>query len=142
MTPNKLIALVVEDHQPIAELIRVILMGINVKVTRVLNKIDLALVDDIFQQHGLVDVVFLDLVVKNASGLTLLRHLKDRYPQIKVVVVSGENRASIVAECLNAGADHFIVKPFCIRQFTDYLETLLPPEKLPLTLDSHAPAQA
>ncbi|NGZ29284.1 MAG: chemotaxis-specific protein-glutamate methyltransferase CheB [Magnetococcales bacterium] len=58
-------------------------------------------------------VVCLDVEMPEMDGLTTLQHIKQRYPQIAVIMVSGVSRsnANIVMECLNAGALDFVTKP-------------------------------
>lgn len=61
----------------------------------------------------LPDVILLDVEMPEMDGLTTLQHLKARFPQVTVVMVSGLSRsnANIVMECLNAGALDFVTKP-------------------------------
>lgn len=60
-----------------------------------------------------VDLVLLDVEMPEMDGLTTLRHITARYPQIAVVMVSGasHSNADIVVECLNLGAFDFVTKP-------------------------------
>ena len=58
-----------------------------------------------------IDLVITDLYMPSMSGLDLLVSVKDSWPNIPVIIMSGrgpEARDSAVA----AGADDFIAKPF------------------------------
>lgn len=59
------------------------------------------------------DVVLLDVEMPVMDGLSSLKEIGKRFPQVTVIMVSGLSRsnANIVLECLNAGALDFITKP-------------------------------
>ena len=45
------------------------------------------------------------------SGVDLLKSLKKKYPDLPVVMASGDKSASVIVECIQEGADDFIEKP-------------------------------
>ncbi|MBF0295749.1 MAG: chemotaxis-specific protein-glutamate methyltransferase CheB [Magnetococcales bacterium] len=59
------------------------------------------------------EVILLDVEMPVMDGLTTLKEVRKRYPQITVVMVSALSRsnANIIMECLNAGAMDFVTKP-------------------------------
>lgn len=63
-------------------------------------------------EKGLPDLVFLDLLMPNKSGLDALPEIRRRAPSAKVVVVSSMETRSMVDAALQAGATGFIGKPF------------------------------
>jgi two-component system chemotaxis response regulator CheY len=58
------------------------------------------------------DLVTLDIVMPNVDGVAALRRLIENDPQATVVMVSAVNQKEKLAECIQAGAIDFIVKPF------------------------------
>ncbi|MFP4424020.1 MAG: response regulator [Candidatus Woesearchaeota archaeon] len=60
------------------------------------------------------DIVFLDIVMDtNRSGIDLLIAIKKYNPNIKVVMVTSlSHQDQIIKECVDAGADEYISKPF------------------------------
>ena len=58
------------------------------------------------------DLVFLDLLMPNKSGLDALPEIRHRAPSAKVIVVSSMETRSMVEAALAAGAIGFIGKPF------------------------------
>ena len=60
-----------------------------------------------------IDVVFLDVEMPVMNGLETLRVIRQRYPKLLVVMVSGHNKANvdITIEALSLGAYDFIGKP-------------------------------
>jgi DNA-binding response OmpR family regulator len=68
-----------------------------------------------FLQNGnLPNLVISDLNTPKLSGLELLQQLKasDFFMDIPVIVLSGEESSEKRINCLNAGAEDFVVKPF------------------------------
>jgi DNA-binding NtrC family response regulator len=61
---------------------------------------------------GPFDVVVTDLRMPRASGLDLLRYLRERDPDAIVIVVTAFGDATVTAEAIHAGAHDFISKPY------------------------------
>jgi len=57
-------------------------------------------------------VVCLDVMMPDISGLDILHHIKQCYPDMLVLMVTGDNKREIVLEAVQAGADGFLIKPF------------------------------
>jgi PAS domain S-box-containing protein len=55
--------------------------------------------------------VLTDLIMPEKSGMDLLREITTRYPEIAVILVSGQNDSSMVRKALKNGAFDYIVKP-------------------------------
>ncbi|ELR69710.1 Chemotaxis regulator - transmits chemoreceptor signals to flagelllar motor components CheY [Fulvivirga imtechensis AK7] len=64
------------------------------------------------EQHDNLDLVTLDLILPDNSGLDVLRSIKEKYPDQNVVVVSAVGQSSIVEQAMEIGASAYIVKPF------------------------------
>ena len=67
--------------------------------------------------------VVIDLTMPHLSGQELLQKLKERYPELPVVVMTGRNEVEIAVECMRIGAFDYLVKPVeparfvsCIRR--------------------------
>ena len=61
-----------------------------------------------------IDLIFLDLVMPEMSGLELLTRIKSdtRLRVIPVIIVSGIEDTAGVIDCIEAGADDYLHKPF------------------------------
>jgi DNA-binding NtrC family response regulator len=64
------------------------------------------------EEQGLFDAVVTDLRMPAASGLDLLRDLRERDPDALVIVVTAFGDATVTAEAIHAGAYDFISKPY------------------------------
>jgi two-component system chemotaxis response regulator CheY len=58
------------------------------------------------------DLVTLDIVMPGLDGVSALKQLRVEFPEARVVMVSAVNQRDKLAECIQAGALDFIVKPF------------------------------
>jgi DNA-binding NtrC family response regulator len=56
-------------------------------------------------------VVVLDLSMPHLAGEDLLRRLKERYPELPVIVMTGHNEVDTAVGCMKAGAFDYLVKP-------------------------------
>ena len=58
------------------------------------------------------DIVCLDNVMPEMSGLEVLREIRSQLPQSLILMVSGSANRETVQSALQGGADGFVVKPF------------------------------
>lgn len=58
------------------------------------------------------DLVLLDVFFPSENGLDILAQLKKRFPQIKVLMVTGLRQETILSEAQRLGADGVLYKPF------------------------------
>ena len=59
-----------------------------------------------------VDLVLTDLMMPRMSGSDLLLAVKERWPETVVIVVTGFGTIQGAVACIQAGAAHFMTKPF------------------------------
>ncbi len=72
------------------------------------------------------DLVLLDLVMPEMSGLEVLLELQRRQEGAPVVVVSTLDAQSLVDEAMDRGARGFVLKPFHPLEIVDQINRLLP----------------
>ncbi len=74
------------------------------------------------------DAIFLDINMPGVNGIEVLRYLRrDPYTaQVPVVIVSANDSDAVRAQALQAGANHYIVKPPTIEQIENALVGVLP----------------
>lgn len=58
------------------------------------------------------DLVLTDLKMEGMDGLALLRHIRDRHPDIEVVVLTGYPTVDTAVEAMRAGAYDYLAKPY------------------------------
>lgn len=102
--------LIIEDDLSMRSLLKTLLEieNFQVNVLEVNNEMDL-----VAQIHNSdADVILMDVNLKSTDGLTILRQIHRDVPEQKkyrVIMTSGEDRKQ---ECLMAGADEFLLKPY------------------------------
>ncbi len=74
------------------------------------------------------DLVTLDIVMPRMDGVAALKQLRQQDPQARVVMVSAVNQKEKLAECVQAGAVDFIVKPFEKTVLRSFFEKALQAE--------------
>ena len=62
------------------------------------------------------DLVTLDVVLPGMDGLETLRQLKQRLPDVPVVMLSGHGQARTIVEAMRLGASDFLRKPFEVEE--------------------------
>ena len=58
------------------------------------------------------DLVLLDLALPGQSGLELLPQIKDRQPELPVIMITAYGSVANVVEAVRAGAENFVQKPW------------------------------
>jgi DNA-binding response OmpR family regulator len=59
-----------------------------------------------------IDLMLLDLRMPKLDGETVLQHVKENYPNISVIVVTGQSGSDVKKYVLSLGADNYIQKPY------------------------------
>lgn len=59
-----------------------------------------------------IDLVLTDYKMPKISGLDLIRHIHDNYPQIKVIMLTGYPTIEGAVEAVKVGAEEYLTKPF------------------------------
>jgi DNA-binding response OmpR family regulator len=63
-------------------------------------------------EQGAPDLVLLDLGLPDADGLVVCLEVRQRYPDVAVVVVTARTDEADAVRALDGGADDFVLKPF------------------------------
>jgi len=67
------------------------------------------------------DIICMDVVMPQMSGLEALQTIKGMYPEIAIVMVTGTPSVDNVHQSIQSGASGFIVKPFKVGKVLDTL---------------------
>jgi len=62
------------------------------------------------------DVLLLDLMLPDGDGFSLLHTIKDKWPDLGVLIISAKNALTDRIEGLNLGADDYLPKPFHLAE--------------------------
>ncbi len=90
----------------------------------------------------LPDRVILDLRMPGRGGLEVLRDLKSRYPEVRVVILSGYGSIATAVEAVHLGADNFVSKPASAEMILAAFERGTPSPAAGGELEYEAPSLA
>ena len=71
------------------------------------------------------DLVLTDVKMPRLNGLGLLKEIKSKYPDIPVIILTGQGTMETAIKALKLGASDFITKPFEIASLTNTIENNL-----------------
>jgi response regulator RpfG family c-di-GMP phosphodiesterase len=74
-------------------------------------------------QRNLTPVVVTDLRMPGRGGLWLIREIRQRWPEVGIIVLTAGRDTDATSECLRAGAHHYFLKPIKLDEFRHVLET-------------------
>lgn len=77
------------------------------------------------QDGDKVDLTVTDVVMPQMDGPTLYKHLKERWPRMKVVFVSGYTEDRLREQFKSGEEIHFLGKPFSLKQLASKVKELL-----------------
>lgn len=75
-------------------------------------------------QHS-IDLALLDISMPGEDGLSLARHLRERYPRIAVVMLTSAGTVVDRIVGLEVGADDYVAKPFDPRELLARVKSVL-----------------
>lgn len=114
--------LIIDDNDIFRMLLRTILRGDEYDVvgeaTNAKRGIELALMLE-------PDIICLDNLMPEISGLEVLREIRPKLPQTLIMMVTGSTDRETVQAALQGGANGYIVKPFNSRRVLSALDQAL-----------------
>ena len=112
--------LVIEDHGDMALLLELLLDSKNMEVDHVHNLTDAR--EWIEKEQPAL--ILLDNRLPDGLGIDFIGYLKLKYPQIKIIMISGVDPAAEDA-ALATGADKFLCKPFTKAQLNESINLVM-----------------
>lgn len=117
---NKARVMIVDDEHDFAATLaeRLRLRSYNAHVV-VSHSETLALVDKIKP-----DVVLLDLNLPGISGIEILMTLRNVYPEVEVILLTGHMDLASTIEGLRLDSFHYLIKPFDLQELIEKIDTV------------------
>ena len=107
--------LIVDDEEGIRESLKLILE----------DHYDLIAVDsgeqalECLRNDASIGLALLDIKMPKVNGLDILKAIKEEFPEMKVIIVTGYKSVETAAEAARLGACGYIVKPFKIDEILE-----------------------
>ncbi len=78
---------------------------------------------------GWVDLVVTDMVMPEMDGVKLIGHIREHYPNVKIIAISGggahETPEDCLGQALESGAARTLMKPFMLSELFSVTKDLL-----------------
>ena len=116
--------LVADDDKQVRQILKIFLTRQGYHVDEAENGAQaLAIIDS-----ARPDLVFLDIVMPDLSGIETLRWIRQKYPELSVIIMTGMNQEEVWKKAMLSGATDYITKPFSYEQLRANLNLYLPLE--------------
>ena len=112
--------LIIEDEGDMCLLLNLILDGEDFE----LDHVQSLLAADEYLQKESPTIIILDNKLPDGFGIDFITYIKQKYPAIKIIMISGFDAAAKDV-ALENGADIYLEKPFTRAQIYQSIETLL-----------------
>ena len=112
--------LIVEDEGDMCLLLNIILNDTDLE----LDHVQSLLAADEYLQKELPSVIILDNKLPDGFGVDFITYIKQKYPSIRIIMISGFDAAAKDV-ALENGADIFLEKPFTRDQIFKSIEALI-----------------
>lgn len=118
--------LVVDDHQPMREILRSLLYGLGAR--QVAEAKDAAQAFEMLR-YGAYDILLSDYDMEGETGVQLARRLRravgNPNRRIAIVMVTGRAEGPVIVSARDAGIDEYLIKPLTVVSLTQKLEAVL-----------------
>ncbi len=115
--------MIVDDEDYIRELVAIILERAGYNAIKAVNGKDA--LDKL--KTTKIEMVITDLKMPEMDGIEFIRTLCsiDEYKSIPIIILTSESREIKKRECIQAGADEWIMKPFIPRHLLEVVRSLI-----------------
>ncbi len=110
--------LVVDDEQVLCDVLRKVLSREGYQVQTVTDGTAAMRL----LANTCVDIMISDIMMPDINGLGLMQKVKERWPQIGVILMTGYGDTYTVKDAMLQGADEYITKPFKSREVSLVVE--------------------
>ena len=86
------------------------------------------------------DVIITDLRMPRASGLELVRHVRDNLADAEIMIITGYPTIEGAVEAVKTGAEHYLAKPFTERELVEAVGAIVAKLARRRLAHDHAPA--
>ncbi|RYD87830.1 MAG: response regulator transcription factor [Sphingobacteriales bacterium] len=115
---------VIDDHPLMREAVVMLIRRLHSKAT-VVELDRMAAITGALEQHGLPDIVCLDLKLPDTHGVSGVRELRQQFAEVPIVVLSAAPAQDYRELSLEAGADAYIEKSAGATEISKVLKTFL-----------------
>ncbi len=78
------------------------------------------------------DLMLLDMRLPGMDGIQILKKVRESYPDLPVIMVTGYGSVDSAIEVMRLGASHYLAKPFSNKELVDSVGRILEGRRLPV----------
>lgn len=122
--PNMIKIAISDDHKVITQSLDTMLKqsgGIDVVAHAATN----AECEAMLEQYTNIDVLLLDVGMPDGNSLDYVETWKDRYPDVRILVLSTHAEAAVINRALSCGADGYVLKTCGKEELIEGIETVM-----------------
>lgn len=71
------------------------------------------------------DIVLLDMAMPKKDGLSALKEIISYNPKAKVIMISASDNQETIKECIKAGANTYVLKPFNFQEVLKIISNVI-----------------
>lgn len=120
-------ALVVDDNQEIRQTLARVLQSMGLSTLEASNGREAL---GLLEERGEVPLIISDLTMPEMDGITLLREVRRRWPDVAFMMCTGVTEVSTAVEALKHGAYDYLSKPFQIDEVRARVDNALEKRRL------------
>jgi putative nucleotidyltransferase with HDIG domain len=128
-TPQSERILVVDDEEPIREIISSMLSAAGYRVHQASSGTEAL---SVLNQTGEFDLVLSDLMMAELDGMVLLERAKEKFPDMLIIMVTAVHDIAVALTALRNGAYDYLLKPFEREQLLAIVRRALEHRRLKL----------
>lgn len=91
---------------------------------------------DLMSSSDDVDLIILDIMMPGINGLEVLKEIKKKYPEVKIIILTGYSSKDVVIKALKEHADDYLEKPINIDKTKEIIESLLDRKQFGKNIDT------
>ena len=77
------------------------------------------------------DLIVLDLNLPRLDGVAILKQVRSKKPNVPILILTARGKVDDRVQCLDSGADDYLVKPFSFSELSARIRALLRRSRLP-----------
>lgn len=116
--------LIIDDDPSLQQLVKVLIERAGMEPISALNAVEAA---QILRQRPLPDLVILDMMLPEVSGIDFLKQMRARtvFDALPVIILSALADPAQIREGLEAGADRYLTKPYLANNLIKTVQEVL-----------------
>jgi len=118
---------VVDDDSALQQLMRTLLERADMEPIQAMNAYE---ANEILSEGDLPDLVVLDLMLPDVSGMEYLQELRatEGYEHLPVIILSALADPDVISEGYDTGADRYLTKPYIAQNLIKTIHEMIGPD--------------